>query len=516
VDPVRLYGERIRQDLGAFLEQVPAAPPKDAAALDPIWRRRVLEQPLYREIAPLVGEDDLLRAAQRDHWVTSAEIDRGDPDASVLTVEDRGRKERFTCTLAELRARVGALAVALCLLVPGLAAAFPGMEKTSAPKEGGQEHDLSRKGTVRIAVKRPDGKPAAGIGVSLVVTVDGAPRDRLEAKADGAGRATFRVPRGEHVGYTAIAAREGVNYYARVQMPSGKTEAEGVLTVAAKTREPAALRVSRIHLIVDPGKGGVRVTEVVVVHNGGTATYAGEPISVPLFHGAQNLRAEGSPGGSYELDGHDLRYRGYLRPGETQLQYEYDLPLTGSFERKTRLAVERVVVILTRADFRFGGPLFKDVRKMTRNEVSFLSAQAGPVAAGGSIAFEIAPPAGMMAASAGGGSPEGTEKKGELVKDWRVVAKWLAPLLTLFIFFVAIYLASRREGDDLGVADDAALAALRERLLAELAAATRRAAAGEKAAARRERDLTRRLADLYRVLDERAARRAAEAGKGAR
>jgi hypothetical protein len=107
VDPVRLYGERIREDLQRYLEQgtidglVPARTEAEEA-----WRRQVLDRPLYRELAPVLGKRDLLLAAMRDHWIEAADIDRDALARSVLTVVDRGRNERFTCTLAELRARM--------------------------------------------------------------------------------------------------------------------------------------------------------------------------------------------------------------------------------------------------------------------------------------------------------------------------------------------------------------------------------------------------------------------------
>jgi hypothetical protein len=68
--------------------------------------------------------------------------------------------------------------------------------------------------------------------------------------------------------------------------------------------------------------------------------------------------------------------------------------------------------------------------------------------------------------------------------------------------------ASRRDDGAILVADEAALAAERDRLLPELAAVTRRAEGGEKAALRKQAELTRRLADVYRRLDEHAARKA--------
>jgi hypothetical protein len=107
VDPVRLYADRIREDLKKYLagDGSAALAPASSEA-ESAWRREVLDRPLYRELAPVLGERDLLLAALRDQWVETAEVDRGKPASSVLTVFDRPRSERFTCTLAELRRRL--------------------------------------------------------------------------------------------------------------------------------------------------------------------------------------------------------------------------------------------------------------------------------------------------------------------------------------------------------------------------------------------------------------------------
>jgi hypothetical protein len=418
-------------------------------------------------------------------------------------------------------------AILVAALVPCAALAFPGMEKdpakgpaaapapalppghpdipSSSPADLGKE-----KGTVRIAVRRPDGSPAAALEVALVVTLEGAVKARFTARTDTRGIALFRdVPRHSLAGYTAVAPWQGVNYYARPEFAKGKREAEAAMKLATTTKDRGKIRIRRAHIVVDPAREGIRVTELLVLKNEGSATYAGDPLPIPIFHGATSVRGEG---GSFAFEGHELRYGGYVRPGDTQVQFEYQMPLTGSFERKTVLPIERLFVILTRASFRLSGAVFESVKEMTRGDVKFLAAQGGPIAAGGSFAFEIAPPAGMMAGVAGAG---GEGPKGELVRDWRVVAKWMAPLFAVLIFFVAVYLASRREEDDLALADDAALLAQRDRWLADLAKAIRESSSGSKAAARRAADLTRRLADLYRNLDERAAKRALQVEKRA-
>jgi hypothetical protein len=302
-----------------------------------------------------------------------------------------------------------------------------------------------------------------------------------------------------------VAPWQGVNYYARAEFEKGKREAHAVMKLATTTKNRSQIRIHRAHIVVDPTREGIRVTELLVLRNEGDATYAGDPLPIPIFHGATNVRGEG---GAFALEGHEVRYGGFVRPGDTQVQLEYEMPLTGRFERKTVLPIERLFVILTRSNFRLSGAVFESVQEMTRGDVKFLSAQGGPIAAGGSFAFEIAPPAGMMAGAGGGEGP-----KGELVRDWRVVAKWMAPLFAVLIFFVAVYLASRREEDDLELADEAALLAQRDRWLADLARATREAGSGSRAAARRAAELTRRLAELYRNLDERAAKRALQAEK---
>jgi hypothetical protein len=100
VDPVRVYGERIEQDLRPHLARLGSVEGDDG------WRERVLGEPLYQDLVPLLGERDLLLAALKDHFVLEAEVDRTSPWDTVLTVEDRSTRQRFRTTLGELRARL--------------------------------------------------------------------------------------------------------------------------------------------------------------------------------------------------------------------------------------------------------------------------------------------------------------------------------------------------------------------------------------------------------------------------
>ena len=475
-----------------------------------------------------------------------------------------------------------ALGVALSLalaLVGGRAHAFPGMDKATPtdapppmapvdaaspmlPERGKSAAPLSEAetkallgklaptGEVRVRVVAPDGKPAAGAAVSLVVFVHDTPAFRLRGVTDAAGLARFlKVPVGEHARVSVTTAHGGVNYSEPAPLGKRTPEAEVTLRLAETTTDAKELRIARVHVIVDPSMQGIRITEVLSLRNAGKTTYAGAPLRIPLFEGAQQLEADRSSVPSLRLEGGALHFGGYLRPGDTQIQYDYSLPLTGSFARKTSLAIEKLFVVLTKPRFRLSGASLKKVKEMTRKGTSFLLAQGGPIAAGGSISFEIAPPKEMRArgaagvaarnaggagaspaegASEGGGGappaagggadgkpPEGMGVRGELVKDWRTVVRWLTPLFALMIFFIVVYLAGKK--DDRAAAHDlATLVGERERLLAELATVTRETAispslqqggkpAGHRGALRREAELTRRLADLYRAIDEQAA-----------
>jgi hypothetical protein len=410
------------------------------------------------------------------------------------------------------------------LLLSSGAWGFPGMQRTRdvpPPQEGGlplaggaagHPDDFGReKATVRVRVRLPDGKPARDLPVSLVVSVHGEVKERMNARTDPQGRATWTgVPRGSHAQYAAVAPYAGVNYYAQVEIPAGGTEADTEIEVAPTTRDAQDLRVSRLHLILDPGPDGVRVTEVVVLRNDGKRTYVGKPLSFPLFAGARDFKGEAAPPGTYTLTGSTLSYRSYVRPGDSQLRYGYWVPMRGTFQRRLVLPVDRLFVVVTRPDFVLTGSVFESVRTLTRGEASFLSGQGGPIAAGSSFAFEIqqGAPRGGETERASGRSPEAMGKPAELVKDWRVVLRWLVPLFAMGIFFFGVYLAGRREEAGLALVEEAALERERDRLLAELARARRLAAKGEKRVARREEALIRRLAEVYRRKDELASRRA--------
>ena len=110
LDPVRLYADRIREDLKKYelaappLPRADAAPPSAAPAAAP-WKTEILAQPLYRELAPLLGERELLLAALCGFYIVAAEVDRGELSASSLTIDDRrsAGRARFTTSLAGLR-----------------------------------------------------------------------------------------------------------------------------------------------------------------------------------------------------------------------------------------------------------------------------------------------------------------------------------------------------------------------------------------------------------------------------
>ena len=123
-DPLRVYEARIQADLQPLIwpregpEKTNAsregpektnAPDASASSLDgadEAWRADVLARPLYRDLAAVLGERDLLLASLRDLWVVAAQIDRADASRSRLTVAQGAAGPTSECTLAELRARV--------------------------------------------------------------------------------------------------------------------------------------------------------------------------------------------------------------------------------------------------------------------------------------------------------------------------------------------------------------------------------------------------------------------------
>jgi hypothetical protein len=285
-----------------------------------------------------------------------------------------------------------------------------------------------------------------------------------------------------------------------------KEEPRAAVNAAPAHADAARIRVGRMHIVLEPSGERLRVHEMIALRNDGKGAFSGE-VAIPLFPGAEHVRTAAGAAANARLEGHDLRWSGKLPPGETSIQVEYHLALGGSLARVTKLPVEKLFVILTRPDFQIAGAIFESVRETIRNDLRFVTATAGPIAAGETLALTLAPPA----RAAGSSVPGEEAPKGQLVRDWRVVAKWLAPLAAVLIFFLAVYLGARREGDNLDRAGEAHLWAERDRLLGALARAMREADSGSRGALLRQAELTRRLAQVYRILDERAAQRALEA-----
>lgn len=410
------------------------------------------------------------------------------------------------------------------LLLCGVSAAHAATPTPAPTPEGAKAlpealaAELKERVRFEVTVTRPDGKPAKGATVSLMSAVGGAPAGRLRAVADGAGRAVFEaVPHGPRARHLATSAHAGVSYQAEFAVPSGAKSAAAVIALAETTDKADGLKLSRLHLIVDPKPDGISMTELLVVSNTGKSTYAGPPLRLPLFAGASALAGQAASAGAVRQSGADLELTGHLRPGETQLHFEYRLPMQGHFERTSPMAVGELFVALTNPRFKLQGPSIRAPQEIEERGTRFVLSRSGAVEKGGRIVFHLEAPNGAAAPGQGKaaaantsmqgsderprpGPPRDKNAKGELVKDWRVVSRWLTPLFALFVFFGVVYAAGRR--DDRAARDVPALEADRRELLQALAKVTPRARAGEKGALRRETELLNRLADVYRALDE--------------
>lgn len=458
------------------------------------------------------------------------------------------------------------LFVACALMTIGTARAFPEMQRDEKPDarlpkdhppiDGIAGHSdasktvdalraqLAERVVVRAQVNRPDGSGASALAVSIVVSVQGIPVHRAKATTNERGEARVDgVPAGEGATVTATAAWSGVNYTATAQVAKGATEAFARLELADTTEDAREIRIGRAHLILEPSAQSVRVSEVLVLHNAGKKTYTGKPLRIALFAGARDLKGGGSLAPSLRLSGRNLEVATYLRPGETQIHFDYTLPPHLRFERRSDLAIEKVFVVLTQPAWGLEGASIPRVREMSRNNLRFKMGEGPSVPAGGNLSFVLLPPRGGDAQASPGGGREGAPSAGasagrgeagptpgnapkgatpQLVRDWRVVVKWLLPLVALFVFLGVVYWASGRERQTPTTRlDEGALSRERDALLAELAELQRRVATGDKAAVRRDAALRSELARTYRALDAlatsgvRPARGASDAGPAA-
>jgi len=198
-------------------------------------------------------------------------------------------------------------------------------------------------GTINGTVQNLTGgkaEPVAGQTVTLTTYVDNAEVDRATTTTDGSGRFSFSVAADPARTYVANVKYKGGDYDSLpVRFKAGERAREVTLRVYEPTTNPSAVRVNVHHVIVEPGEGVVRVTELLIFANPTDRTYIGatvrqdgrrETLRFRLPEGAADISyMEGlmeccvfpAPGGF--VDTMDVK------PGTREIGFSYTVPSRG-------------------------------------------------------------------------------------------------------------------------------------------------------------------------------------------
>ncbi|MDQ7848809.1 MAG: hypothetical protein RB148_00825, partial [Armatimonadota bacterium] len=179
--------------------------------------------------------------------------------------------------------------------------------------------------------------PLAGQTVTLTTYSGSAEVDRATATTDAGGRFTFTVAADPARTYMVNVKYRGGDYDSLpVRFKAGERAREVTLRVYEPTTDSSIIRVNVHHVIVEPGEGLVRVTELLVFVNPTDRTYIGatvrqdgkrETLRFRLPHGAAEVSyLEGlmeccvfpTPGGF--VDTMDVK------PGAREIGFSYTVP----------------------------------------------------------------------------------------------------------------------------------------------------------------------------------------------
>ncbi len=206
------------------------------------------------------------------------------------------------------------------------------------------------------------GTPVAGQTVTLTTYVGNAEAQTATAATDASGRFAFTVPADPARTYVVNVKYQGGDYDSLpVRFKEGERARQVTLRVYEPTTDPSVIRVNVHHLIVEPGEGLVRVTELLVFANPTDRTYVGatvrqdgkrETLRFRLPEGAANVSyLEGlmeccvfaAPGGF--VDTMDVK------PGTREIGFSYTVPSRGG-----RATLVRTLDFATDLVEVFGGP----------------------------------------------------------------------------------------------------------------------------------------------------------------
>jgi len=157
--------------------------------------------------------------------------------------------------------------------------------------------------------------------------------------------------------YLLTAQYGGVDYFSEALAFDGiKTTLPATMTVYETTSDPAALKVSQTHLIVDIKQSAFNIVQIVVVQNPTDRALVrgtnSATLSLPILRGAQNIQFDQQDADQTTLRGDGIMtYTLPFLPGSDQIVYSYALPFTPpTYQLNLKMPYDSAVVRLLVAD----------------------------------------------------------------------------------------------------------------------------------------------------------------------
>lgn len=137
--------------------------------------------------------------------------------------------------------------------------------------------------------------------------------------------------------YALATTYNGIGYFSGVlAFDNNQLTMPVSLTVYENTSDPASVRVSQSHTVMNVTTRQFAVQQIVVVDNKTDRTFVGSgtgphrvTLTLPMLQGAQNVQFENPSANNTSLTGTDtILYTEPIQPGGDQIVYQYTVPFT--------------------------------------------------------------------------------------------------------------------------------------------------------------------------------------------
>lgn len=196
-------------------------------------------------------------------------------------------------------------------------------------------------------VNRTSGKPQAGVEITLVKPGAQGMKTIGKTVSDASGNFLFEKDQPGGGPQLLQASYKGVNYN-KLMTPNLPTS--GVeLDVYEVTKSPAVARVAQRMLVLEPSSSQIGVNETVIIENESDRTYNNDALGATRFYvppaanGQVRVNAQGPQGmplprpAEKTEEGDIFKVDFPIKPGETQIQVTYVLPVGSPFTFRGRV-----------------------------------------------------------------------------------------------------------------------------------------------------------------------------------